>query len=336
TLGCRARPARAPHQLGPQGGSVVMSISDLSPVLASSSWLPIADAIAKATILLSAAALGTVVLRRASAASRHLVWTLALVSAAAVPALSMALPRWQVPIVTLRQDVTPVAAAPAGATAPPLRRATTEPAAAATAPPDASVASRAPIAWPTVILMAWAVGAAAILLRLAAGLLAVQWISRRTTRVNDAPWMPLARELAARVGVSPRILFFSSGRAAMPMAWGVVLPSVLMPADADAWPAERLRIVLLHELAHVKRRDCLTHMLAQFACALYWFNPLAWIAARHVRTERERACDDLVLAAGTRGSDYADQLLEVARVMRAGRFPSMLAGATLAMAHRSQ
>ena len=77
-------------------------------------------------------------------------------------------------------------------------------------------------------------------------------------------------------------------------------------------------------------------MLAQVACALYWFNPLAWMAARHVRTERERACDDLVLAAGTRGADYANQLLEIARVMRAGRFPGVMAGASLAMAHRSQ
>ena len=68
-------------------------------------------------------------------------------------------------------------------------------------------------------------------------------------------------------GVSPRLMFLRSGRAAMPMAWGFSGPAVLMPSDADHWPAERLRIVLLHELAHVKRRDCLTHMLAQIACA---------------------------------------------------------------------
>ena len=109
-----------------------------------------------------------------------------------------------------------------------------------------------------------------------------------------------------------------------------------MPADADTWPAIALRVVLLHELAHVKRRDCLTHLVAQIACAAYWFNPLAWMAARRLRTERERACDDLVLASGTRGSDYADQLLDIARVMRAGRFPAVLAGASLAMAQRSQ
>jgi len=111
---------------------------------------------------------------------------------------------------------------------------------------------------------------------------------------------------------------------------------VIMPTDADGWSESRLRIVLLHELAHVKRRDCLTHMLGQAACAFHWFNPLAWLAVKRARTERERACDDLVLARGTRGSDYADQLLEMARVLRGDRFPALLGGASLAMAHRSQ
>ena len=134
-------------------------------------------------------------------------------------------------------------------------------------------------------------------------------MSRRTEVVTDAPWLPLARALAADLGVIAAFVFLRSPRATMPMAWGILRPAVLMPADADEWPVERLRIVLLHELAHVSRRDCLTHLLAQVACAVYWFNPLAWMAARRARAERERACDDLVLAAGTRGSDYAEELL---------------------------
>ncbi len=187
-----------------------------------------------------------------------------------------------------------------------------------------------------VLLAIWAAGVVAVVGRLAVGLVAVAWLSRRTVRVVDAPWLALAVELASELGITRRLRFLESARASMPMAAGIFTPSVLMPEDANRWPLERLRIVLLHELAHVKRRDCLTHVIAQLACALHWFNPLAWIAARHIRTERERACDDLVLACGTRGSDYAEELLEIARVMRGGRYPALLAGATLAMAHRSQ
>ena len=187
-----------------------------------------------------------------------------------------------------------------------------------------------------VLVTIWAAGLLVVVGRLALGLVAVQWMSRRTVRVVDAPWLPLAVELASELGISRRLTFLESARATMPMAAGIFTPSVLMPEDANRWPLERLRIVLLHELAHVKRRDCLTHVIAQLACALHWFNPLAWMAARHIRTERERACDDLVLACGTQGPDYAEELLEIARVMRGGRYPALLAGATLAMAHRSQ
>jgi HEAT repeat protein/beta-lactamase regulating signal transducer with metallopeptidase domain len=323
-----------------------------------SAWLPVADAVAKSTLLLSAAGIAAVALRRGSAAARHMVWTLALVGVLVLPVLSLALPRWQFSIVTLSGGAPSPGAAPASAalaasaaaapladtpTAPVLRtdrRASSpsplEPSVSPAAAAVPSIARRPGISWQSGLLIVWLVGASLVLGRLAVGIVAVQWMSRRIEKVTEAPWLGQARALAQRLGVSPRIVFLRSGRATMPMAWGIFRPAVLMPSDADAWPAERLRIVLLHELAHVRRRDCLTHMLAQIACAGHWFNPLAWMAARRARTERERACDDLVLAAGTRGPDYATELIEIARVMRAGRFPAVLAGASLAMAHRSE
>ena len=325
-----------------------MSFADLQSAAPGVAWVPLADTIAKASILFAAAGLVSVALRRGSAAARHMVWTLALLSALALPFLSISLPRWQLALVTFAAPAAPEAASATETprAAPPVHTTASAVRAerSAAAPSLTSETNRASVTrfampqipWSVLLFVLWAAGAAVLLLRVGVGLIAVQWMSRNTDRVTDAPWLPLARELAADLGLSRGVVFLRSRRAAMPMAWGILRPSVLMPADADAWPADRLRIVLLHELAHVKRRDCLTHLLAQLSCALYWFNPLAWIAAKHVRMERERACDDLVLAAGTPGADYADQLIEVARVMRAGRFPSLVAGASLAMAHRSQ
>jgi hypothetical protein len=91
---------------------------------------------------------------------------------------------------------------------------------------------------------------------------------------------------------------------------------------------------VLHELAHVRRHDCLTQALAQLICALYWFSPLVWLAARRLRAERERACDDFVLEAGTKGSAYATHLLEIARMM-GPRIPAFTR-AGVSMAHVSQ
>jgi HEAT repeat protein/beta-lactamase regulating signal transducer with metallopeptidase domain len=317
-------------------------------------WMPAVDAIVKASLIFAAAAMLSFLLRRRSAASRHMIWTLALVSVLVLPALSLSLPRWQVALVTLNSSVELPPATASIAPAASQTETAIQPVPRQRGQIDATVASEPTplpqpsagvqrntvhwpnISWPALAILVWLAGVLLVLGRLALGIAAVQWMSRRIERVTDAPWLEQARSLAGTLGVSPRIVFLRSGTAAMPMAWGIFRPAVLMPADADTWPAERLRIVLLHELAHVKRRDCLTHMVAQIACAFHWFNPLAWIAARHARTERERACDDLVLAAGTRGPDYADELIEIARVMRSGRFPAVLAGASLAMAHRSE
>ena len=119
----------------------------------------------------------------------------------------------------------------------------------------------------------------------------------------------------------------------MPMTFGVLRPTVLLPEEARTWSGERRRVVLLHELGHVLRGDAVTHLLARTALALHWWNPLAWAAWREFLKERERATDDLVLGAGTVASDYASHLLEIARTMQA-RPASAAAG--VAMARRSQ
>jgi beta-lactamase regulating signal transducer with metallopeptidase domain len=112
----------------------------------------------------------------------------------------------------------------------------------------------------------------------------------------------------------------------------VFRPVVLLPAGFTSWPESRLRAVLLHELAHVARRDALAQILAELVCALHWFDPLAWYAARRLARERERACDDRVLGTGLGACEYARQIVEVARQAALGKGP----GAALAIVQRSE
>jgi hypothetical protein len=99
----------------------------------------------------------------------------------------------------------------------------------------------------------------------------------------------------------------------MPVTCGILSSVVVLPKEAEGWSDERRRVVLLHELIHVKRRDLLTQTIARVVCAAYWFNPLVWWAVRKLRTEQEWACDERVVATGVAAPDYAGHLLEIAR-----------------------
>jgi bla regulator protein blaR1 len=118
----------------------------------------------------------------------------------------------------------------------------------------------------------------------------------------------------------------------MPMAVGTRRPSILIPAEADEWSDDRRRAVVLHELAHVARHDCLVQTLAAIACAIYWVHPGVWWVARRLRIERELACDDRVLSAGAAANDYAGHLLEIAYALKSDIAPAL--AVTMAAPHQ--
>jgi beta-lactamase regulating signal transducer with metallopeptidase domain/beta-lactamase class D len=170
------------------------------------------------------------------------------------------------------------------------------------------------------------------LARILAGWLAVRRLRARAQAVTEDGWTRLVAQLAAQLGLQRRIRLLRTQRHHTPLCLGIVRPAIVLPADAEAWPLARRRAILLHELAHIRRWDCLMQLLSQLACALHFFNPLAWWAAHRLRVERELACDDLVLHAGTRPSEYAGHLLAMAH---SGGLPR-LSAASLAMVGRGK
>jgi hypothetical protein len=103
-----------------------------------------------------------------------------------------------------------------------------------------------------------------------------------------------------------------SSKVDIPLVVGIVHPVILLPGSASEWTEGELSIVLLHELAHVRRADIAVRAVAMIACAIHWFNPLVWKVAELSTRDAELAADDLVLYAGVRPSTYADALLNLA------------------------
>jgi hypothetical protein len=162
-------------------------------------------------------------------------------------------------------------------------------------------------------------------------------LAKQGDRVDDGEWLSLTQRLANGLGITRPLTLFRGDKLAVPVTWGVVYPAVLLPPDSTEWNEERRRFVLVHEMAHVKRFDALTQLVAQIAIALFWFDPLIWLAAHRMRVEREHACDDYVLRDGTKPSLYAGELLEMVQsIGTPSRESAAPAFAALAMARRSE
>lgn len=157
------------------------------------------------------------------------------------------------------------------------------------------------------------------------GLFGNEWLRRRSRRLNGAEWLALCASLCRKYSISRRVELLQSGSSSVPLTWGVVRPVILLPDDASCWPDRKRRLVLLHELAHIRRFDVGYQLAGRLAAVLYWFHPLVWYALYRLRLECEQACDDCVVLEGERATDYASELLDLARSMRAPRLSICIA-----------
>ena len=289
------------------------------------------------------------VLRRRSAAVRSLVWSFAIVGCLIVPFFSLTLPQWKVGVLPATPegfemdpltDNQQAAISPVPLASRPLPTTTTSstqttptpiqpestPSEIATPQSHTLETGLALLHWTDWLAVCWVTGALFLLARLMIGIGTVWHLSARSDSFNGSisqvhpDWK---RPVSIR----------QSDAVTVPMVWGLFRPVILLPADAEEWEPERQRAVLLHELAHIQRQDWLIQMMGQITCAVYWFNPLVWFAARRMRTEVERACDDHVLNAGYQSTDYAQHLLDIVRNIGKARTATRFA---VAMARSSK
>lgn len=327
--------------------------------------MPAVMVIGKVTAVLLLAIVLTALMSRASATSRHLVWVASLLALIAIPLLAIWSPvrfavlpsAWNVGGVVSSGSVLPSETAElssrkrgsredGGELQKPLRaagsiagdaKAVLNTSARAARNAAAVTSLRAETATDAISLLSliigtWVAVALGLMVWLVYGVFAVRRIVRSATALNDAKWQGTMIDIADRLELdeTPRLL--RADAVTMPFACGLRSPTIVLPGDCESWSDARRAAVLLHELAHIRRRDIVGHTLGRLVCALYWFHPLAWTAARRLRAESERACDDLALGCGTRASDYAEHLLDIVTSVRNHGTPSV----AMAMATRSE
>jgi len=303
---------------------------------------PIAAELAiKGALWLVAIFMLTSVMRGASAAARHLVWSLGVLGLFALPLLSTRIP-WRIAV--------PLAVAPNApraqqddntAGAPPANKIdAAQEAAQANVPTRTTLGGTpsvgdplpsAPSRLPMLLIIVWSAGVAVLLVRLARSIVSVNRIIAKAEPCDDESLVAQVYALGKRIGLKQPVELLEAGNITIPFTAGITRPVIVLPSVTREWSAEKQEAVLLHELAHIARHDLWTSLAAHVACAVHWLNPLVWVAARRLRIEGERACDDAVLRFGTRASDYADQLLQVVRDTKIRWAPTV----AVAMARKS-
>jgi beta-lactamase regulating signal transducer with metallopeptidase domain len=276
----------------------------------------------RSTAILGAAWLLTRLMPRATAATRHLVWHAAMAAALAAPLVTPLAPAIPLAVITQVAQVAQVAWVQQ---------------VEVTQVPQVAQVRQVPQVAQVQLVQGVRLGEAVGMLATLGSLACVVWFglgwwvaARVSRRAIPAPlhWQVEVNALCARMGVTREVRLGIIRGTTSPLATGLWRAAILLPQISACWTADRRRAVLVHELAHIRRRDCRAQLLTQAACALYWFNPFVWMAAAHLRSERERACDDEVLRLGALPSSYAADLLDIARDLR----PALRPMAGLAMA----
>jgi bla regulator protein blaR1 len=264
----------------------------------------------KAGLVLLLTALVAHAARKSSAAWRHLIWTTGLAVSLLLPVAASVLPDWKVV---------------------PAAGIKLEPLTAITMGSSPATGTPAVIGFLPALTMIWTIGMLLVLAWVLAGRISLlRWV-RRARAVTTPAWRETITDAMINDSGSRRVRFLEADWITTPCAWGMLRPTVLLPIAGASWPVALRRSALAHELAHLRRLDPFAHTVGRLACAIHWYNPLVWLAARSARLEREQACDDAVLAGASTSADYAGFLVEVARGASRER---PLAGA-LGLAHRS-
>ncbi|HUW82088.1 MAG TPA: M56 family metallopeptidase [Phycisphaerae bacterium] len=172
----------------------------------------------------------------------------------------------------------------------------------------------------------YAIGVFVMLVRMLVGVGGGQRLRRESQIVEDRALLGAFWRQVRRIGVRSAPVLRYCEQVAVPTVVGAIRPMILLPLSlASGFTAEQVEVLLAHELAHIRRWDHLVNLLQRLIEAVLFFHPAVWFVSRRVRVERERCCDDMVVAHSGGHSVYVDSLVRMAELSYASGHPKQLA-----------
>jgi beta-lactamase regulating signal transducer with metallopeptidase domain/protocatechuate 3,4-dioxygenase beta subunit len=160
----------------------------------------------------------------------------------------------------------------------------------------------------------YCLGALALLFRLLLGLGGAQRLRRLACPVDDPGILAILQQQSQRIGLCVVPAIALCKRVMVPTVVGVIKPIILLPLGfASELSPQQIEMLIVHELAHIRRYDPLVNVLQRVIEALLFFHPAVWLISYRIHIERENCCDDIVLRTGVKATDYASSLLETAQ-----------------------
>jgi beta-lactamase regulating signal transducer with metallopeptidase domain len=295
----------------------------------------------KCTIISGLALLFLQVNRKLSASARHLVLCIALFASILLPLFAFTLPDWNLSLLNINWDISAIISEEANTTAHISDTGSIDPAENSESFSGRITNNSTPgkiqyavyrtkdfvsgIHWTSWLMSAWVLGLFVSAVIVLFKYLTVLKMVRRADPVVSERIFFLATKCRRIIGISPDVKILQNRHNDLPVSCGVLKPAVILPGNMEELTDKQVEIILLHEFAHIKRREGITSVMVIIASLLYWFNPVIRKAVGSVYVEREHACDDHVLTSGIKGSDYAKRLLELSRKLKTGKTQMQLA-----------
>jgi beta-lactamase regulating signal transducer with metallopeptidase domain/peroxiredoxin len=323
-------------------------LNNLALYSISSTWFDLVlDMTLKTSLILFFAWTLVLIFKRASSSTRHLIWSLAIVSLFLLPLTSFLLPEWEISILSISQqkkqsiiidfssanynelqtnkheEILKNTNTPFKYASNILTKQSPVKAQEKSFVKDITLIIKDNIKnmhWSVWIFFLWLFGATFFAFRVLTGYIVLQKRKKCFVPINNNLLTNITLNNANLNQIKRSIQLFQSNEIMVPFTQGWINPKIILPNTATSWGKKRQLSVILHELAHIKRYDCFFNFIARIVSIIYWFNPLVWYAIRQIYRESEKSCDDFVLNSGTKSSEYAEYLVDSARSIFASKW----------------